>query len=103
MSRSSRKSFLLTIQGHSARVEARTLQSAVHKAAKSLIKDGKIEDKPRWDGTDWLGVNVIEPEITTSDVQVIDSSALFARGSSSFLQRLPSTRESEYGESKGKR
>lgn len=67
----------MTIQGHRASVESRTLQSAVHKAAKVLLREGKIEEKPTWNGTEWRGVDVIEPEITTSEVQVTDSSALF--------------------------
>ena len=52
--------FSLTISGHPAEVEAKNLNSAVHKASKLLIKEGKIEKKPRFSDSqgEWIGVTV---------------------------------------------
>ncbi len=59
--------YSLSVSGHSVEVEAKNLNSAVHKASKKLIKEGKIEQKPRFSDSsgEWVGVTV-ENDITYS-------------------------------------
>lgn len=77
MSSRNKTAFTLLIQGHKSEVQARSLQSAVHKASKDLISRGRIENKPRWNGTEWLGVEVVSPEIHTSEVKIELAADLF--------------------------
>lgn len=61
--------YKLTVSSHRVTVEAKNLNSAVHKASKQLIKEGKIEQKPRFSDSqgEWVGVT-INNEIHYSDV-----------------------------------
>jgi hypothetical protein len=59
--------YSLSVSGHPVEVEAKNLNSAVHKASKELIKEGKIEKKPKYSDSsgEWVGVTV-ENEIKYS-------------------------------------